>query len=204
MQSPLSNEWVIKKLSCVDAQKAFMKMQPLKYEVTAKFENDHNIVTAPVLSKDAAFGATIERYKRNQNLRESSWILVDKSTLKNRAANADKVAFVYAGAQQMAVAIKVEKRTVSILAQTRKEIQGHNPSDFEEVTIGTEKRYLTLKSNPKQDVTLCLKGPWNPFTGVVQLYHYEVGALPPCAMLDKYLRWKVLKNGATWEPEVRK
>jgi hypothetical protein len=159
----------------------------------------------PLLSKSACFASAVERFKKQPNVLLSSWILVDKSTLKNKAANAPKVACVHVGAQQMALAIKVQRRTITIFAYTRKEIQGHNPKDFEEViTVGGEKRFLRLKSDKIVDITLCVTGPWNPFTGVVQLFHYAEGALPACAMLERYLRWHVDKDGITRHPEVKK
>lgn len=201
---PYEEEGVVKKLSCVEAQKAFIRFKSLSYEVTAKFDDDH-ITAPPILSKAASFASAVERFKKQPNVLLSSWILVDKSTLKNKAANATKVACVHGGAQQMALAIKVQRRTVTIFAYTRKEIQGHNPKDFEEVvTVGGEKRYLRLKSAKIEDVTLCVTGPWNPFTGVVQLFHYAESAMPACAMLEKYLTWHVDNDGITRHPEARK
>ncbi len=201
---PYVDEREIKKLSCADAQKAFILFKSLSYEVTAKFDDDH-ITAAPSLSKSDSFKSAVERYKKQPNVLLSSWILLDKSTLQNKAANATKVAYVHNGVQQMAVAVKVKRRTVTISAFTRKEIQGSNPKDFEEVTtVAGEKRYLRLKSDKIEDITLCVTGPWNPFTGVVQMYHYDEGPLPACAMLDKYLRWRIDHNGVPRSPEAKK
>jgi hypothetical protein len=200
---PYEEEGDVKKLSCVEAQKAFIRFKSLSYEVTAKFDDDH-ITAPPVLSKSACFASAVERFKKQPNVLESSWILVDKSTLKNKVVNATKVACVYGGAQQMALAIKVQRRKVLISAHTRKEIQGHNPEHYKEVSVGGDKRYLELKSLKIEDITLCVTGPWNPFTGVVLLFHYAECAMPACAMLEKYLRWHVDKDGRTRHPEARK
>jgi streptogramin lyase len=49
---------------------------------------------------------------------------------------------------------------------------------------------LNCRSEEKE-ITLSVKGQWNPVTGEVELYHYDEGEMPHAAMVDKYLWWVV-------------
>ena len=190
-----------KNLTAADAQRLYMGRYRLSYTVSAKFNDDH-IVAAPNLSKTTSIEAAVARYKKQPNILLSSWILVDANTLKNKAASAPKVACIYNSTQQMALAIKVQRRTVSITARTRKEIQGDNPANYIKVTLGDGDRYLTCKSD-LQDVTLCVKGSWSPLKGLVDLYHYEEGAMPTLAIVAKYLEWVVDASGTPLYPVAK-
>ena len=190
----------VKTLTAAAAQAAFIQLHPLKYSVAARFDDNH-VTAAPNLSKQTSIASAVERFKAQPNILVSSWILVDGPTLKNKAAGATKVACTHAGHQQMALAIKVMRRTVTISAFTRKEIQGSNPKDYIQATIAAGERFLSCKSEEKQ-VTLCVKGPWNPITGDVQIFHYEEGAMPAAAMVDKYLKWYVDASGRAIRPQA--
>jgi hypothetical protein len=189
-----------KKLTARDAQAAFIKLYPYKYTVTARFDDKH-ITAAPNLSKQTSIESAVQRYKEDRTLR-SSWILLDKDTLKNMATGATKVACVYNGAQQIAMAINVKRRTVTIESNTRKDIQGANPKDYIRVTIAGEERYLKCKSEEKE-VTLSVRGPWRPLTGEVELYHYDEGRMPNAEMLDRYCEWVVDEGGRPIRPTAK-
>lgn len=102
-----------KKLTAAAAQALFIKHNPPKYTVTAKFDDDH-ITAAPNLSKKTSIESALERYKKNQAILKSSWLLIDKDTIKNKATGGRKIASLHQGAQQMTVEIKVKRRTVTI------------------------------------------------------------------------------------------
>jgi hypothetical protein len=177
-------------LSAAGAQAAFIKLHPLTYKVTDKFFDDH-ITAAPNLSKATSIASAVKRYEKQPNVVVSSWILLDKDTLENKAKDATKVACLHNGAQQMAIAIKVKRRTVTISAFTRNAIQGDNPESYTEVTIPSgEKRYLDCKSEEKE-LFLSVKGPWKPLTGEVELYHYDERPISVASMVPKYLNWVV-------------
>lgn len=187
-----------KKLTAAEAFVAYKEHHPLTFSVTAKFDDDH-ITAATNLSKEKSIASAIERYKKQPNILRSSWILVDHNTLQNKAAGATKVPCVHQGAQQMAIAIKVKRRTVTIDAFTKRELQGDNLSKYTKVG----EHYLSCKSEEK-DVTLAVKGPYDPMTGAVELYHYEEGALPAAAMVDKYLVWVVDDKDELIRPQAKK
>ena len=173
-----------KTLAAAAAYALWIKENPLTYEVTGKFEDDH-IITSN-LSKQTSIEAAIDRYKRNQNITTSSWIMLDKDKLVAKAQGAQKRASVHQSAQQLTMAIKVNRRTVTISLLDKKERQRY---EHQEVQIGTETHYLNCGSDEKE-IILLIVGPWNPVTGEVGLYHYQEGALPGGhVMLPQYLKW---------------
>jgi hypothetical protein len=179
-----------KKLDAATSRARYIKDNPLKYTVTAKFDDDH-ITAAPNLSKSTSIKSALGRYQKNQRILKSSWMLISKDTLQNKAAGARKQAAVYNGAQQMVLEIKVTRRTVDLEVLTKKELSKYK---YETVKVGNEEHYLTCNST-EAEVKLSVKGNWNPLTGEVQLYHYEESPFPGApAMLDKYLVWKVQGN----------
>jgi len=198
---PVPTATKIKNLAPAEAQKWFLIRFKPTYSVSAKFTDDH-VVAAPNLSKSTSIAAAVARYQKQPNILVSSWILVDANTLKNKAASAPKVACVYQGAQQMALAIKVERRTVTITARTRKQMQGDNPDRYLKVTLGDGDRFLDCKSDMDY-VTLCVKGSWNPLKGLIDIYHYEEGSLPSIALLPKYLQWVCDASGNVLGPVAK-
>lgn len=177
-----------------------VKDNKLSFRVTAKFEGDHIIGTN--LSKKNSIEAAIQRYKRNQRIIKSSWIMIDKSTVKNKAkASTKKVAAVYRGNQQLTTTIKVTRRTVEIVELTKKERQRYQ---YEEVTIGREVKYLNCSSE-EEIVDLKVVGKWDPFTGECDIYHYEEGKAPTDhKLLPKFKKWVCGEDGKPIRLEAKK
>jgi len=177
-----------------------VKDNKLSFKVTAKFEGDHIVSTN--LSKKNSIEAAIQRYKRNQRIIKSSWIMIDKSTVKNKAkASTKKVAAVYRSNQQMTTTIKVTRRTVEIVELTKKERQRYQ---YEEVTIGREVKYLNCSSD-EELVDLKLVGKWDPFTGECDIYHYEEGKAPTeHKLLPKFKKWVCGEDGKPIRLEAKK
>lgn len=183
-------------------QKAFdlhVKNKKLKFSVSAKFDEDH-IIKASLSSKNSK-EAAIERYKRNQKIKKSSWIMLDKATLLNKAKGASVCPCIHSGKQQLATTISVTRRTVVIDELTFKEAQTYK---CEEVEIGKEKKYLNCTSE-EATVKLHIKGGWNPLTGDVDLYHYEEGTAPTTPkLLEKYRKWVHDDGGKPIRPDAKK
>lgn len=185
-----------KKLTPEAAYAQFLKWKPFTYTVTGKFSDDHTIDVN--LSKKNSILAAIERYKKNRNTK-SSWMMLSHETIKNKAKDGKKQPTVHSGAQQIAVAIKVNRRTVTLQKLEFKELQRYEHVTLE---IGGEKHHLNCSSEEKE-VTICIYGPWNPVTGKVELYHYDEKALPGApAMVDKYLEWNVDDKGNPTSPKA--
>jgi hypothetical protein len=177
----------IKKISANLAYAQFTKLYPLAYTVADKFKTDHTLA-APNLSKKTSIEAAVARYKKNTKITTSSWMLLDASTLVNKAAGAPKRATVYNGAQQMTLQLTVKRRTVRIEKLEPKELQRYEHTD---VKVGTETHHLNCSSDEK-DVKINVVGGWSPLAGDVEMYHYEEAALPGAhVLLDKYLEWNV-------------
>ena len=172
----------------VDADTAYdlyVKSFPLELSVDSKFSGDH-LLAAPNMSKKTSIAAAIERYVKNQSITTSSWMLLDNSTVLNKAKSAAKRARIYRGEQQLAVNIKVVRRTVEIEKLTFKEAQRIENT---EVTVKGEKQYLNCSSK-EATVAINVVGGWDPLEGTFGLYHYEEGALPNGnQMVAKYLKW---------------
>src|ERR1700716_510058 len=104
---------VIKKVKADVAYELYVDHFPLKYKVSSKFRDDHTL-DAPNLSKQTSIEAAIDRYKRNQNVKKSSWLLLDDKTLINKAKSANKGTDVHQGKQQITMQLVVTRRTVTI------------------------------------------------------------------------------------------
>ena len=175
---------VQKKLTADAARALYISNYKLRMTVAAKFSGDHLLET-PNLSKKTSIDAAIKRYQSNQKIKLSSWMLMDKATILNKAAAGDKRAWVHAGTQQLVVRIRVTRRTVEVTPLQNKERQTYENVP---VTVGSETHYLNCASQEKE-VGIKIVGAWTPLTGEFELYHYDETALMPDVMLDKYLTW---------------
>jgi hypothetical protein len=190
----------VKILKDDESFRQLVKDNPLKYKVSAKFDDDHIIKAS--LSKKNSIEAAIERYKRNQKIKKSSWIMIDKATLLNKARAAGaKIAHIHGGGQQLATTIKVTRRTVEIDELTPKERQRYK---HEEVKVGKETKYLNCTSE-EATVSLKVVGRWDPFTGECDIYHYEEGeAGGSHKLLDKFKKWVCDEKGKPIRLEAKK
>jgi hypothetical protein len=190
-----------KKLTAAVAQGLFIEHFPLKFSIAAKFDEDHMMVGN--LSSQTSITQAVDRYTRAKKQHKnpalmSSWLAITTDTVKNKAASAARRAMLHKGSQQMAIQIKVKRRTVTLDELTPKEkLQAKKPI---EVKISDrEIYYLTARSDEK-DVDLLVIGEWQPLTGNVSMYHYQEGRVDSVtvAMEDKYLMWHW--NAATSTP----
>lgn len=182
-----------------DAYKAWLGYKKLSHTVSAKFSSDHVITTN--LSKKSSITAALERYKKNQRILKSSWVMLDAKTLKNKASGAKRKASVHSGKQQMTTQIKVTRRTVTLQKLEKKELQRYT---YEEVVVKGETHYLNCSSEEK-DVKLKVMGTWKPLTGAVDLYHYEEGDMPSKhEFVKSYLVWYVDDKGDPTAPKATK
>ncbi len=175
---------VEKRLTADVARALYVSNYPLKMTVATKFTGDH-LLQAPNLSKKTSIDAAIRRYQADQTVRLSSWMLMDHSTILNKAATGVKRALEHAQKQQLAVRINVVRRTVEIDRLEHKERQTYENVP---VTVGGEIHYLNCVSR-EQKVDIKVVGNWKPLTGDFELYHYEEKALMPDVMIERYLRW---------------
>jgi hypothetical protein len=182
------------------AWQAYNKANGVKYIVENKFKDDHLVKDAN-LSKQTSINAALARYAKNQRIVASSWLLMTDDMLKNKASGAQKVPITYNGAQQMAVAIKVKRRTVTIVPlddKQRARIQSY------QVKVGNEIRHVSCASEEKE-VVLAVKGEWKPVSGEVKLYHYDEAALPNAPhFIDAYLVWNTSGDGKPTTPKATK
>lgn len=194
-------EEVTEKLDADDAQKLYIENYGLDISVDSKLAKDH-FCTAPNLSSSTSIKDAVDRYSRNQKILKSSFFVANETTVKNKAGGGKKIAMVHQGSQQMAVAVKVTRRTVEIeVLKDKKEASRYR--DVHQVEVKGEIHYLTCSSAEK-DVTLKLIGPWDPIKGTFSLYHYEEGTLPTKAeMVAKYLPW-VMDDGKPIRPVAKK
>ena len=61
------------------------------------------------------------------------------------------------------------------------------------------------KIDPMSDLVERLRAwhtPGETITGDVQIFHYEEGAMPAAAMVDKYLKWYVDASGRAIRPQA--
>jgi hypothetical protein len=191
----------VRKLTPEEAQAQYFNRIKRTYAVSAKFAADH-LLKSPVLSTSEALSQAMDRYRRDQT-EVSSWMIITASTLIEKAKNGKAVACIYQNAQQLALAVKAERRTITLTARTRKEIQGSNPDAFPRVTLADGDRYITYKSR-SDNITLCVRGPWDPLTGAVTIHHYGEGSLPKVDLLAKYLEWEVDGSGNILGPVAKK
>ena len=175
---------VEKRLTADVARALYISNYPLKMTVATKFSGDH-LLQAPNLSKRTSIDAAIKRYQANQTITRSSWMLMDHSTILNKAAIGEKRALEHAQKQQLAVRINVVRRTVEI---ERLEYKQRQTYENVLVTVGGETHYLNCVSR-EQNVDIKVVGDWHPLTGDFELYHYEEKALMPDVMIERYLRW---------------
>ncbi len=175
---------VEKRLTADVARALYISNYPLKMSMATKFTGDH-LLQAPNLSKKTSIDAAIRRYQADQTVRLSSWMLMDHSTILNKAATGEKRALEHAQKQQLAVQINVVRRTVEIDRLEHKERQTYENVP---VTVGGEIHYLNCVSR-EQKVDIKVVGNWKPLTGDFELYHYEEKALMPDVMIERYLRW---------------
>lgn len=181
-----------KKLTDEAAQKLFIEHFPLSFSIDPKFDTDHMMVGN--LSSKSSIEQAVERYTRARKANKkpammSSWIVISPDTVKNKASGAPKRAMVYKNAQQMAIQIKVKRRTVELdELNERERRQVRNPIEVE--INPREKVYLSAGSK-EADVDLLVIGEWAPLTGKVSMYHYQEGRLASVKleMLDRYLMW---------------
>lgn len=190
-----------KTLDADDAQERWLDLKPPKYSVSSKFSGDH-VLAAANLSKKTSIAAALERYQRNPKITKSSWLLLDDSTILNKARNAKQRASIYANSQQMSIELKnITRRTVTIQELTPKERQRYA---HDEIEIKGETRYVNSSSD-EDTVSLCCKGEWNPLTGAIEIYHYEESKLPSkSAMLEKFLEWEVDEDEEPIAPVAKK
>ena len=175
---------VEKRLTADVARALYISNYPLKMTVATKFSGDH-LLQAPNLSKKTSIDAAIRRYQANQTITRSSWMLMDPSTILNKAATGEKRALQRAQKQQLAVRISVVRRTVEIDRLEHKERQTYENMP---VMVGGETHYLNCVSR-EQNVDIKIVGDWKPLTGDFELFHYEEKALMPDEMIEPYLRW---------------
>lgn len=189
-----------KKLKDKDACELFFCNYPLKFKVASKLSGDHQL-EATNLSKKESIAAAIERYKKNQRITASSWVVLESSDIINKAKHADKVAIIFGGKQQLAVNVSVTQRTVGITRLTVKEKQRYKSI---EVKIGRDIHYLNCISEEK-NTKISIVGPWDPLSGEVSLYHYEAKKISQGdKMLDKYLEWVCDEKGKPIRPAAKR
>jgi transcription elongation GreA/GreB family factor len=190
----------LRKFKHTDARKLFLEHHPPKFKVDSKFAGDHQLESTN-LSKKQSISAAIERYKKNQRITTSSWMVITPADVIGKAKNSDKIALIYSGKQQIAVTISVLQRTVEISRLTSKEAQTYK---CEQVKIGKDVHYLNCTSEEK-NVKISVVGPWNPLTGEISLYHYDAGRSTQAdTMLDKYLEWHCDDKGKPIRPAAKR
>jgi len=185
----------------------FIKYAKLTYSVSDKFIDDHTM-TVMTSSKNASERA-VQRYVANQRILTSTWMMLDKATILNKAKGcnlANARSLTYREAQQIAIPIKAIVRTITVEKLAKNDIPRYKNSSVE-VTIGSEVHTLRCTSKDGvEDAEIHIVGPWNPLTGEVVLYHFEMG-LPPQnnhTMLEKYMKWYRNEDKTLLRPVAKK
>jgi hypothetical protein len=193
----------VKKLDSAAAKDWYFDNCKLDCSVDAKFYGDHMLDEknfGAKQAKEAAFG----RFKKNKTT-TCSWIWIDKQTLFNKVRGSNKNrAGIHSGNQQLAVELKVQRRTVWIEELDKKDVAKGKFKDPENLGDDRHPLWVICQSRLEENIKISVVGPWNPLKGDFTIHHYEEkGMSGQPQVIDKY-RFFIIRDKEIIRPEATK